>query len=209
MAVKEFPTEAEPPRQPLRKPRRFRYVLAALLLVGGVALALGVGFAGDQAKSNQADGFARVPVPGVLTLHVDRSTTTYYVYAEGTTCLDYPNCHGQLYPVTVEVSGPAGDAVNVEVVHGPSYTVGGMEGTGVARFDATTTGNYRVTASTGPYSEGVIAVGQAFPGWTQDWVGMLAMGLMWAAGLLIVVLPIGIYYRRRRAAPTRDSRRER
>ena len=199
MAVRESPTEAERPRRPLRKPRRSRYLLAVLLLVGGVALALGVGFGGGQAKSDQAEGFARVAVPGVLTLHVDHATT-YYVYSEGTACLDYPNCHGQLYPVTVEVSGPAGDAVKVESIHGPTYMIGGMEGTGVAKFDATMTGNYRVAPSTGPYSEGLIAVGEAFPGWTQDWVAVLAMMLLWAAGILIIVLPIVIYDRQRRAA---------
>lgn len=203
MAVRESPTEAERPKQPLRKPRRSRYLLAVLLAVGGVVVALGVGLGGGQAKSDQAEGFARVAVPGVLMLHVDHATT-YYVYSEGTACLDYPNCHGQLYPVTVEVSGPAGDAVKVELIHGPTYRIGGMEGTGVARFDATTTGNYRVAASTGPYSEGLIAVGEAFPGWTQDWVAVLPMVLMWAAGILIIVLPIVIYDRRRRAASTRD-----
>lgn len=201
MAVRESPTEAERPRQPLRKPRRSRYLLAALLLIGGAVVALAVGLGGGQAKSDQAEGFARVAVPGVLTLHADH-VTTYYVYSEGTACLDYPNCHGQLYPVTVEVSGPAGHAVKVALIHGPTYRIGGMEGTGVAKFDATTTGNYRVAASTGPYSEGLIAVGKAFPGWTQDWVAVLPMILMWGAGILIIVLPIVIYDRQRRAAST-------
>ena len=201
MAVREFSTEAERPRQPLREPRRSRYVLAVLLLVGGLALALGVSLGGGQTKSDQAKGFARVAVPGVLTIHVDHATT-YYVYSEGTACLDYPNCHGQLYPVTVDVSGPAGDAAKVELIHGPTYMIGGMEGTGVAKFDATATGNYQVAASTDPYSGGFIAVGEAFPGWTQDWVAVLALILMWAAGILIIALPIVIYDRQKRAAST-------
>lgn len=201
MAVTESPTEAERPRPPLRKPRRSRYVLAVSLLVGGLALALGVGFGAGQTKSDQAVGFARVAVPGVLTLHVDHPTS-YYVYSEGTACLDYPNCHGQIYPVTVKVTGPTGNAVKVVPTDGPTYMVGGMEGTGVAKFDATTTGNYRVAASTGPYSEGLIAVGEAFPGWTQDWVALLAMALLWATGILIIVLPIVIYDRKRRSAPS-------
>ncbi len=203
MPVRKSPTEAERPGQRLRRPRRSRYLLAVLLFAGGVALALGVGLGGGHAKSDQAKGFARVAVPGVLTLPVDHATT-YYVYSEGTACLDHPNCHGQLYPVTVEVSGPAGDAVKVEPIHGPTYMIGGMEGTGVAKFDATTTGNYRVAASTGPYSEGLIAVGEAFPGWTQDWVAVLVMILMWAAGISIIVLPIVVHDRQSRADSARD-----
>lgn len=201
MAVRESPTEARRPKQGLCKPRRSRYLLAALLAVGGVVLGLGVGLGSGQAKSDRAERFARVGVPGVLTLRVDHAST-YYVYSEGTACLDYPNCHGQLYPVAVDVSGPAGDPVKVDLVHGPTYMVGGMEGTGVAKFDAATTGNYRVAASTGPYSEGLIAVGEGFPGWTQDWVAVLAMIVMWAAGILIIVLPIVVYDRGKRAAST-------
>ncbi len=203
MAVRNSPTEAERPGHPRRTPRRSRYLLAVLLLVGGLAVALGVGFGGSQTKSAQAEGFARVGVPGVLTLQVDHSTT-YYVYAEGTACLDAPSCHGQLYPVTVKVTDPTGNAVTVGPTDGPTYMIGGMEGTGVATFDATTPGTYRVAASTGPYSEGLIAVGEAFPVWTQGWVAVLAMALLSTAAILIIVLPIVVHERQRRSGPTRD-----
>ncbi len=201
MAVMEVPVPAgRLGRGTAGKPRKSRYLLAVALLVVGLALALGVAFGASQTKSDQAVGFARVSVPGVLTLHVDQPAT-YYVYSEGTVCLDYPNCHGELYPVTVRVTGPTGNPVKVEPASGPSYMIGGSEGTGVARFNATATGDYRVAASTGPYSEGLIAVGKAFPTWTQDWVAWLAVVVLWAAGVLIIVLPIVLYKRRTRSDP--------
>lgn len=196
------PTETEGPRHPSRTPRRSRYLLAALLVVAGLAVGVGVGLGGGQFKSDRAAGFARVGVPGVLTLHVDRPAS-YVAYSEGTACLDYPDCHGQLYPVQVTVTSPTGHAVRVEPADGPTYMIGGMEGVGVATFEATTTGDYRVAARTGPYSEGTVAVGEAFPGWSQDWVAVLAMALLWAAGILIVVLPIVMYRRRRASAHSR------
>jgi hypothetical protein len=197
VAVTETPvTGVRPNGGAVRKPRRSRYVFAATLLLGGLALALGVGFGGSQTKSDLAVGFVRVTVPGALTLQVGQPAT-YYVYSEGTACLDYPNCHGQLYPVTVKVTDPTGNPVRVEPTNGPTYMIGGSGGTGVARFDAITAGSYRVAASTGSYSEGTIAVGKAFPTWTQDWIAWLAMVLLWVGGVLIIVLPI-VRYRRRR-----------
>jgi len=200
VAVTDTPVERSAPG--VREPRRSRYVLAVALLLGGLGLALGVSLGAAQAKSDQATGFPRVSVPGALTVHVDQPGT-YFVYSEGTACLDYPNCHGQLYPVTVQVTGPTGN-VEVEPTSGPTYMVGGTQGTGVARFDVTA-GTYRVAASTGPYSQGLIAVGEGFPWWTQDWVAWLALVLLWAGGILVVVVPIVTYHRRTRALPPRAS----
>ena len=201
MADTEFPSDADSPR---RRPARrvgLRYSLALALFVGGLVLALGISAGGAKTRSDQAVNFPRVAVPGVFTLHVEHPAT-YYVYAEGTACLDSPNCHGQLYPVAVKVTSPTGNAVKVQPTHGPSYMVGGTEGNGVAKFDAATTGNYRVAASTGPYSEGSVAVGKAFPAWTQDWIPVLAMVLLWAAGILIIVLSIIRHARQTRSAPS-------
>ncbi|MDE3086380.1 MAG: hypothetical protein KGJ77_06405 [Acidobacteriota bacterium] len=184
--------------------RRWRYLIAAALLVGGLALALGIGLGAGKAKSDQAAGYARVAVPGALTLHVDHPAT-YVVFSEGTACLDAPNCHGQLYPVTVRVTGPAGDPVSVAPAHGPTYMIGGSEGTGVASFEARSAGTFTVAVSTGPYTEGGIAVGEAFPTWTADWVAWLAMAVLWAGGVIVVVLPLGRAGRAaRRAARTSD-----
>ena len=189
----------EPPAgTPVRKPLRSRYLLAVAMIVGGVALALGVGFGAGQARSDRAQGFARFPVPSEFTLRADHPAT-YYVYSEGTACLDFPNCHGALYPVTVTVTGPSGQRVEVEASRGPVYMIGGMEGTGVARFDAATPGDYRIAVSTGPFSEGRVAVGAAFPGWTQDWVATLAMIVLFAGAAAIIVVPVIRYGRRERA----------
>lgn len=168
------------------------------MLLGGLALALGAGLGGSQAKTDQAVGFPRAAVPGSLALRVVQPDT-YVVYAEGTVCLDYPNCHGQLYPVSVRVTDPAGKAVEVVATDGPTYMIGGSEGTGVARFDATTPGLYRVAASTGAYAEGMIAVGRAFPAWTGDWVAWSVMGLLWVVGGLVIFVPVARYERRARS----------
>lgn len=176
-------------RRSLRNLGISRYLLAVSLLILGIAFAFGVALGAAQVKSNRAMGFARVDVPGALTLHVAQPAT-YYIYSEGTTCLDYPNCHGAIYPVTLTVTDPTGDVVRVQASPGPNYVIGAMGSARVAAFNAATTGNYRVTASTGPYSEGQIAVGQAFPWWTQDYVAWLVMVVMWVGGVLIIVLPL-------------------
>ena len=181
----------------VRGPRKFRYLIAIPMLVVGLALALGVGFGAGHIRSDRAEGFARFPVPGEFTLRVDRPAI-YYVYSEGTACLDFPNCHGALYPVTVTVTGPSGHAVHVEPSQGPVYMIGGMEGTGVARFDAATAGAYRIAVSTGAYSEGRVAVGEAFPGWTRGWIATLAMVALLVGGAGIIVVPIVRHERRKR-----------
>lgn len=198
MAARRSPTEVEGPRRPLDAPRRSRYLVAAVLFVAGLALAVGVELAVGQAMSDQAQGFARADIPGALTFRVDRPGT-YDVYAEGTVCLDYPDCHGQLYPVTVEVTGPGGIAVTTEPADGPTYMTGSTQGTGIATFDATTPGLYRVAARTGPYAEGRIAVGGAFPWWTGDLPAWSVLGLLWAGGVAVIVVPI-VATRRRRSA---------
>lgn len=190
------------PERPSADRRRWRYLIAALLLLGGLALVLGVGFGAGKARSDQAVGFARVAVPGALTLHVGHPAT-YVVFSEGTACLDAPNCHGQLYPVTVRVTGPGGAPVPVTPAHGPTYMIGGGEGTGVASFEARSTGTYTVAARTGTYAEGRIAVGEAFPTWTADWVSWLAVAVLWVGAVAVVVLPLGQLGRPpRRAAGT-------
>jgi hypothetical protein len=203
VAVTDAPVDAERrDRRSVRKPRRSRYLLAVPLLVVGLALALGVGLVGAQAKSDRAAGFARIGVPGVLTLRVDQPAT-YFIYPEGTACLDSPNCHGEIYPVTVKVTGPTGDSVNVQPSRGPDYMIDGMQTSGIAKFDAAMTGNYRVAVSTGPYAEGQVAVGEAFPWWTQDWVAWLATSVVWAGGVAIIVLPFATHRRRTRSVPLR------
>lgn len=192
-------TEAAAADGSVLKPRRSRYLLVVSLVLIGLALALGVGLGGGQVRTDQAQNFVRVSVPGVLTLHVAKPAT-YYVYSEGTACLDFPNCHGKLYPVTVSVTGPTGQPLTVQKTDGPTYMIGGSEGTGVARFSATRVGAYRVHASTGSYSEGRVAVGKDFPTWTQDWVVWFAMLAAWTIAALVAVLPVVSYRRRLRAA---------
>ncbi|HET6794846.1 MAG TPA: hypothetical protein VFH45_10405 [Acidimicrobiales bacterium] len=175
-------------------PHRSRYLLAFVLIVGALALAVGFGFGGGRTRSDQAVGFARFPVPSQFTFHVARPAT-YYVYSEGTACLDFPDCHGEIYPVTVTVRAPSGQAVEVEATQGPTYMIGGGEGTGVARFDAAAPGDYRIAVSTGPYAEGRVAVGEGFAGWTQDWVARAAMVVLLVAAAAVILVPL---MRRRR-----------
>lgn len=188
------PAQVPPSGAAVKRPRKWGYAIAISLVLGGFALALGLGLGGGQTNTNQAEGFDRVTVPGTLVLHV-AEPATYYVYSEGTACAGSPDCHGQIYPVTVRVTGPAGRPVSVDRTSGPTYMIGGSEGSGVARFDATSPGSYRVAVSTGPYSEGMVAVGKAFPTWTEDWVAWLAMAALCAGGVLIIVLPIARHRR--------------
>lgn len=201
MTVADAPVEAgREAHGARRRPRRSRYLLVVPLLLLGLVFAAGVGLGGGTATSDRAQGFARVLVPGSLTLRVPHPGS-YVVYSEGTVCLDYPNCHGQLYPVTVRVAGPSG-SVPVHASNGPSYMIGGTEGTGVAVFEATSAGDYTVSASTGSYAQGQIAVGEAFPWWTGGWVSWMAMAVVWAIALLIVVVPVALERRREHSRAT-------
>ena len=181
-------------RATTRPPSRARYSLALGLLVVGMVASLALAITASAARDDHAKGFARADVPGVLTISVDQ-TGTYNVFAEGTTCLDYPNCHGQIYPVTVEVTGPVGRPVAVTAWSGPTYTNGGTEGTGVATFTATRSGTYRVATSTGDYTGGQFTVGRPFPAWTDDRLGWVPLLFLGGAG---VVLAVVTFVKRRR-----------
>jgi len=179
-----------------QRPSRSRYLLVLLLLVAGLISSLALAMAAASARDNQAKGFARADVPGVLVLRVGR-VGTYDIFAEGTACLDYPNCHGLIYPVTVRVTGPGGKQVPVAAWSGSSYYNGGLQGGGVATFEATSIGTYRVAASTGTYTGGQIVVGRPFPSWTDERVGWVPLLLLGGAG---VVLAVVTFVQRRRKA---------
>ena len=182
-------------RAATRPPSWARYSLAFGLLVVGVAASLTLAMTAASARDDHAKGFARADVPGVVNIRVDRRGT-YDVFAEGTACLDYPNCHGQIYPVTVRATGPGGQRVAVTAWSGPSHESGGTGGIGVATFTAASTGNYRITASTDPYTGGQVAVGQPFPAWTDErfaWVPLLLFG---GAGIVLAVVTFAQRWRR-------------
>ncbi len=183
------------PRRPRRRPPRSRYGLAALLVMVGLASGVAVALAAGSARGHQAGGFARASVPGDLTFRVEHAGT-FYVYAEDTICLDFPDCHGELYPVTVRVTDPAGHGIPVTTVNGPGYMRGGTGGTAVARFEATRTGAYRIAVATGTIAEGRFAVGPGFPAWTDDRFAWALTVVLAGAG---AVLAAATLIRRRRA----------
>ena len=178
------------------RPSRSRYFFALLLLLAGVVVSLSLAMAAASTRDNQAKGFARTDVPGVLVLRVDRPGT-YDVFAEGTSCLDYPNCNGLIQPVAVRVTNPGGKRVAVAAWSGSSYYNGGIEAVSVATFKASSIGTYTVAASTGTYTGGRIAVGRPFPGWTAERVGWVPLLLLGGAGGTLAVVT---FAQRRRTA---------
>jgi hypothetical protein len=156
-----------------RIPSRRRYLLAALLAVGGIVAAVALQLISGAALSGHADGFQRAIVPGELTLQVDRPAT-YYVYAEGTLWV-HPS---------VRVTDPTGRGVAVEAVpSGPQYYHGGNGGAAVGKFDATLAGDYRIAVATGTAVQGDFAVGGRFPMWMR----LVPDPVAWA----IVVIGVG------------------
>ena len=210
MPVMEAHVEASHPTHgPARKPRKWRYLLAFAMFIGGLAGLVVIGASTNLAKTGQAKGFPRpspasggpaswFPLPAQFTFHVDHPAT-YHVYR----CPRRDWSGVALYPLAVAVTGPTGQALRVEASHGPNYG-GGISGdrvcTGVAKFEAAMTGDYRIAAKTEPYSEGEVTVGPGFPWWTEGWVAWMPGLILFAGGAAIIVVPI-IRYRRQNKAP--------
>lgn len=156
MSQTDVPIHSDPAPEPRRRiPSRRRYLLAALLAVGGIIAAVALALVLYGALADHSDGFQRASVPGELTLHVD-APATYHVYAEGELFL----------PQSVRVTDPAGQGVAVEAVpSGPHYEHGGTGGAAVGKFDATMAGDYRIAVPTGTADESRFAVGTPFPLW--------------------------------------------
>jgi len=179
---------------------RAGYVLAAICLAAGLAVAVWIGLAAFQSLQH---ALTRVVVPGSSVLTLDEPGT-YTIFHEADSVVDgklysAPAIPGLRVTVTAEDGTPI--AVSVPTISS-SYTIGSHSGKSVLAFDIATPGRYRFSAgyangSSGPQT--VLAIGRGFFGRlfgaVAGAIGSIFLGF--GAGL---ALALTTYFRRRRMA---------
>jgi hypothetical protein len=177
---------------------RAGYVLAAICLLAGLAVAGWLGWSAFAALQN---ALTRVVVPGTSTLTLDQPGN-YTIFHEAESVVD-----GKLYSVQtisgLRVTMTSEDGTPIDVVvpgMSSSYAIGGHSGQSVLSFDIAAPGRYRLTAA---YADGrtepktVLAVAHAF-------FGRLILAIFGAIGSVFAgfaaALAFGLttYFRRRR-----------
>ena len=154
--------------------------------------------------TNQVDSFQRMTVPGTAAVHVTQATTRvlYYESTGGAPSL------GQL---GIHVTGPAGNPVTVTPYSGDlRYDVPPLNPTRVgkafASFDATTPGNYTISARSASGGGGTIAIGSDLL-WdaAPHIVGIIAVFLVGVGAGLTLIIITGVRRSSRRAARSARS----
>jgi hypothetical protein len=221
------PTRPTAPPIPTRKPRsRGWYWVAAIVAVLGLTAAFVWGAVGTISALDRVDSYARTAIPGAMTVSVTDPGTKVVYYespAELTRYAD-PTATGRTAtrwnPATdattevrsaattatwqqlgLTVTGPDGAAVPVSTYRSTArYDVTpGRLGRAVATFDATTAGQYQVTATRATEADATLAVGDNFARTiATTTLGAAILGLV---TLLAAVLLAVATYR----APSRTS----
>jgi hypothetical protein len=202
------PTYPSAPPTPTRKqPPSGWYWVAGILAVLGLTAALVWGAVGTISALDEVDGFERTTVPGAVTVPVtnpgtmvvyyenpaelaryaDPSTTgrpaiPYNPATDATTEGRYATTTPTWQQLRLTVTGPDG-AVPVSTYRSTArYDVDpGRLGRAVARFEATTAGQYRVSAARAVEPGATLAVGDNF---AKD-IALTALG---AASLALVTV---------------------
>ena len=178
---------------------RFGYVLGALCLVAGMAVA---GWLVWSEIVSLQSAFTRFVVPGTAELTLDK-IGTYTIFHEAESVVD-----GQVYSaqniagLTVSVTSEAdGKQIPVSVpIASSTYTVGGHSGKSVLAFSIAQPGRYRLTAGyaaghSGPQT--VLAISQGFVwGLVCTILGTLGATFVGFGAALALILTT--YFRRRR-----------
>jgi len=183
------PTSPPPPPTPIRKqPSSGWYWVAGILAVLGLTAALVWGAVGTISALDEVDGFERTTVPGAVTVPVtDPGTMVVYYenpaelarYADptatgrpaipynpatdATTEVRYATSTPTWQQLRLTVTGPDG-AVPVGTYRSTArYDVEpGRLGRAVAKFEAATAGQYRVSAARAVEPGATLAVGDNF-----------------------------------------------
>jgi hypothetical protein len=154
--ISPAPQPVRPAGTPHRPSSLGYWIGGALIAAGCIGAALWAVFA-FVAYTNQVNGFQRMTVPGTATVQVAQATTRVLYYESRGPA---PSL-GQL---GIHVTGPAGTPVTVTPYPGDlRYDVPPLNptrtGKAVASFDATTPGNYTISARSATGGAGTIAIG--------------------------------------------------
>ena len=201
------PTSPSPRPIPIRKPPSSGgYWVAGILAVLGLTAALVWGTVGTISALDRVDSFDRATVPGAVTVQVTDPGTmvVYYESAAEFTRYAGPTETGRpatpYNPATtptwqqlgLTVTGPDGAVMPVGTYRSTArYDMdSGRLGRAVARFEATTAGQYRVSAARATEAGATLAVGDNFArsiAMTALGAGLLGLVTIAAAVLLAIV----------------------
>ena len=206
----------EPPARIRRQPSTIGYWVAAIVAVLGLTAALVWGAVGTSNALDQIDTFDRVAVPGAMTVSVtDPGTQVVYYegpavqarYAEPTANYRTATRWNPATDATIEVrhaataptwqqlglqvTGPDGRLVPVSTYRSTArYDVTpGQLGRAVARFEAATAGQYRVSATRAIETGATLAVGGNFA-WdiATTTLGASVLGLVTVLAAVLVAV---------------------
>ncbi|HEY8545248.1 MAG TPA: hypothetical protein VIL36_09375 [Acidimicrobiales bacterium] len=182
-AASPYGTPPTAPSLPALKPSGWWYAIAAALAITGIVVAIVIGVNFAESYTDRIDEFQRVGVPGTDTVVLEAGDYTIYQ--------EYPGANDDLSippSVTVNVTGPDGDAVELDDYSGDfTYAGSGREGVALSTFEAEETGEYTVSTEGDRFS--TIAVGEGIG--FELFVG-IALALVIAFGGIVIAVIISI-----------------
>jgi hypothetical protein len=208
------PTAPTPTR---KSASRAGYWAAAIVAVLGLTMAFVWGAVGTITALDRVDSFDRTPVPGAMTVTVTDPGTLVVYYEGPAEVARYADPTASGHPATrwnpatdagtevryaattptwqqlgLQMTGPDGTAVPVSTYRsGARYDViPGQLGRAVAKFEATTEGQYQVAATRATEADATLAVGDEFArAIATATVGAAILGLVTLlAAVLLAVL---------------------
>jgi hypothetical protein len=196
------PTYPPPPPTPIYKqPSSGWYWVAGILAVLGLTAALVWGAVGTISALDEVDSFERTTVPGAVTMPVTDPGTMVVYYENPTELARYTTNTPTWQQLRLTVTGPNGAVLVSNYRSTARYDVDpGRLGRAVAKFEATTAGQYRVSTARAVAPGATLAVGDNF---ARD-IALTALG---GASLALVMvagaLTIAVVTYRARSRPTR------
>jgi len=179
--------------EPLGKRRGWQLALGTGLLVGFLAVAVGLWIGANRSYEDNIAGFARAPVGCDTTLSFSR-TGDFILYVETTGQLDVVrgDCDASgVYErtddppaVQLVLRGPSGEVVELESSTGLDYDTGEFVGNSQRRVQIESAGDHILTVGSAEGAEFAVAIGRD----PDDGAGLMRWG---AIGALITGLLLG------------------
>jgi hypothetical protein len=206
-----------PPTRTRRTPSRAWYWVAGIVAVLGLTAAFVWGAVGTITALDRVDGFDRTAIPGQVTVSVTdpgtmvvfyegpaefaryadptanaRNATRWSAATDATIVVNYAATTPTWQQLRLTVTGPDGAVVPISTYRSTArYDVTpGQLGRAVAKFEASATGQYRVSATRATEAGATLAVGDNFArdiAMTTLGAAILGLVTVLAAALLTVV----------------------
>lgn len=213
-----------PPTRTRRTPSRAWYWVAGIVAVLGLTAAFVWGAVGTITALDRVDSFDRTAIPGAMTVSVTdpgtmvvfyegpaefaryadatanaRNATRWSAATDATIVVNYAANTPTWQQLRLTVTGPDGAAVPISTYRSTArYDVTpGQLGRAVAKFEATTPGQYRVSATRATEAGATLAVGDNFArDIAMTTLGAAILGLVTV--LAAVLLTVATYRARSR-----------